>query len=191
MLRHCGKPGEPHIESVYAELYLASVDQKSFLSYSVDFDIKEFREWYKVTRSYINFNFCHVYLLNGNDEVVRDEGGKPIVVKICGLFLEGDVPTIRYISDVGYDKNKHIEELRAKIKALLKRIDVSESAVDIEVLILDLLPLLDEHPDGLDKEPLLVESLLHDEVRAAKLSGDNKDLNKVKVKVNQILQLTI
>lgn len=89
-----------------------------------------------------------------------------------------------------YDKNAHKKEIRSKILYLLKSLG-NASAIDAEIIVLDMIPLLDEHPDGLDEEPLLVESVLNVEIQNAKKSGTKEDMEIVIDKLNKILLLNI
>ncbi len=87
-----------------------------------------------------------------------------------------------------YDKKAHLRELRSKILYILKGLE-NANAEDAELLILDLIPLLDEHPDGLDEEPLLVESVLNNELQDAKKTGVKSDMQIVVDRLNKILLL--
>jgi hypothetical protein len=87
---------------------------------------------------------------------------------------------------VEYDKSEDRQEIRSKILYLLKGIE-NATAEDAELLILDMIPLLDEHPDGLDEEPLLVESVLNLELQDAKKSGLKSDMEKVNDRLRKIL----
>jgi hypothetical protein len=92
ILYHNGKPSDPHKETHYLELHLNSYDKRYHRCYTVDYNVKEFKEWYEVTRSLMHFNFGQVYELNGIDTIVMRQDAKPFVVKIQGLFLEGEIP---------------------------------------------------------------------------------------------------